>query len=181
MTTQRPRWPVVTGGRWTGPRRSVPSPALCFLRRWPVVPEECSLNVTCLDGSPCEGGPRGVNCSCQEGFAGQRWVWGLGRGLGERGELGGAGEVGYSPSESRVITVPDSPPLSLPGASKTILCCADECREAVAWRGFPECLARAPAPGPTAWGGCRGAGPEPLQTGSQPPGLYTGSPVLLGQ
>ncbi|KAM5331107.1 protein crumbs homolog 2 isoform 2-T3 [Glossophaga mutica] len=40
--------------------------------RWPVLPEECSLNVTCLDGSPCEGGPRGVNCSCQEGFAGQR-------------------------------------------------------------------------------------------------------------
>ncbi|XP_045702455.1 protein crumbs homolog 2 isoform X2 [Phyllostomus hastatus] len=40
--------------------------------RWPVVPEGCSLNVTCLDGSPCEGGPRGVNCSCQEGFAGQR-------------------------------------------------------------------------------------------------------------
>ncbi|XP_021564784.1 protein crumbs homolog 2 [Carlito syrichta] len=33
-----------------------------------VLPEECSLNVTC----PCEGGPRGANCSCQEDFAGQR-------------------------------------------------------------------------------------------------------------
>ncbi|XP_037020032.2 protein crumbs homolog 2 isoform X1 [Artibeus jamaicensis] len=40
--------------------------------RWPVVPEECSLNITCLAGGPCEDGPRGVNCSCQEGFAGQR-------------------------------------------------------------------------------------------------------------
>ncbi|KAM8801622.1 protein crumbs homolog 2 [Rhynchonycteris naso] len=40
--------------------------------RLPVLPQECSLNVTCLNGSPCEGGPRGANCSCQEGFAGQR-------------------------------------------------------------------------------------------------------------
>ncbi|XP_066223296.1 protein crumbs homolog 2 [Saccopteryx leptura] len=40
--------------------------------RLPVLPEECSLNVTCLNGSPCEGGPRGANCSCREGFAGQR-------------------------------------------------------------------------------------------------------------
>ncbi|XP_023615903.1 LOW QUALITY PROTEIN: protein crumbs homolog 2 [Myotis lucifugus] len=37
-------------------------------RRLPVLPEGCRLNVTC----PCEGGPQGANCSCQEGFAGQR-------------------------------------------------------------------------------------------------------------
>ncbi|XP_058998330.1 protein crumbs homolog 2 [Mustela lutreola] len=40
--------------------------------RSPVVPEECSLNFTCLNGGPCEGGPQGTNCSCQEGFGGQR-------------------------------------------------------------------------------------------------------------
>ncbi|MBZ3889584.1 Protein crumbs-like protein 2 [Sciurus carolinensis] len=40
--------------------------------RSPVLPEECSLNLTCLNGGPCERGPRGTNCSCQEGFAGQR-------------------------------------------------------------------------------------------------------------
>ncbi|XP_061055934.1 protein crumbs homolog 2 isoform X3 [Eubalaena glacialis] len=40
--------------------------------RLPVLPEECSLNVTCLSGGPCEGGPQGANCSCQESFAGQR-------------------------------------------------------------------------------------------------------------
>uniref|UniRef100_A0A673TNH0 Protein crumbs homolog 2 n=1 Tax=Suricata suricatta TaxID=37032 RepID=A0A673TNH0_SURSU len=40
--------------------------------RLPVLPEACSLNSTCLDGGPCEGGPRAANCSCQEGFAGQR-------------------------------------------------------------------------------------------------------------
>ncbi|KAM7094280.1 protein crumbs homolog 2 isoform 3-T3 [Molossus nigricans] len=40
--------------------------------RLPVLPEECSLNVTCLHGGPCEGGPQGANCSCQEGPAGQR-------------------------------------------------------------------------------------------------------------
>nr|KAF6433154.1 crumbs cell polarity complex component 2 [Molossus molossus] len=40
--------------------------------RLPVLPEECSLNVTCLHGSPCEGGPQGANCSCQDGPAGQR-------------------------------------------------------------------------------------------------------------
>ncbi|KAM5258744.1 protein crumbs homolog 2 isoform 1-T1 [Hipposideros larvatus] len=40
--------------------------------RVPVLPEECSLNFTCLNGSPCAGGPGGANCSCQEGFAGQR-------------------------------------------------------------------------------------------------------------
>uniref|UniRef100_A0A452RTS6 Crumbs cell polarity complex component 2 n=1 Tax=Ursus americanus TaxID=9643 RepID=A0A452RTS6_URSAM len=38
---------------------------------WPVLPEECGLNLTCLSG-PCEGGLPGANCSCQEGFAGQR-------------------------------------------------------------------------------------------------------------
>lgn len=60
---------------------------LYFLPRLPVLPEECSLNLTCLNGSPCEAGPRGANCSCQEGFAGQRWVWGLrpGRGPSECG------------------------------------------------------------------------------------------------
>ncbi|XP_058550158.1 protein crumbs homolog 2 isoform X2 [Neofelis nebulosa] len=40
--------------------------------RLPVLPEACSLNFTCLNGGPCEGGPRAANCSCQEGFAGQR-------------------------------------------------------------------------------------------------------------
>ncbi|XP_036187356.1 protein crumbs homolog 2 [Myotis myotis] len=40
--------------------------------RLPVLPEGCRLNVTCLNGTPCEGGPQGANCSCQEGFAGQR-------------------------------------------------------------------------------------------------------------
>lgn len=55
-----------------------PGQPLCFLLRLPVLPEECSLNVTCLDGGPCEGGPQGANCSCQESFAGQRWVWGPG-------------------------------------------------------------------------------------------------------
>ncbi|XP_040337122.1 protein crumbs homolog 2 [Herpailurus yagouaroundi] len=40
--------------------------------RLPVPPEACSLNFTCLNGGPCEGGPRAANCSCQEGFAGQR-------------------------------------------------------------------------------------------------------------
>ncbi|EPY89610.1 crumbs 2-like protein [Camelus ferus] len=38
----------------------------------PVPPEECSLNITCLSGGPCEGGPQGANCSCQESFAGRR-------------------------------------------------------------------------------------------------------------
>ncbi|XP_016066557.1 PREDICTED: protein crumbs homolog 2 [Miniopterus natalensis] len=36
------------------------------------LPEACSPNGTCLNGSPCEGGPRGANCSCQEGSSGQR-------------------------------------------------------------------------------------------------------------
>ncbi|XP_072816205.1 protein crumbs homolog 2 isoform X2 [Vicugna pacos] len=40
--------------------------------RLPVPPEECSLNITCLSGGPCEGGPQGANCSCQESFAGRR-------------------------------------------------------------------------------------------------------------
>ncbi|XP_075865142.1 protein crumbs homolog 2 [Microcebus murinus] len=40
--------------------------------RVPVLPEDCSLNLTCLHGGPCEGGPPGTNCSCQEGSAGQR-------------------------------------------------------------------------------------------------------------
>ena len=70
-----------TGGGGQAPV-SCPQSSSVLLPRWPVVPEECSLNVTCLNGSPCERGPRGANCSCQEGFASQRWVWGLGRGLG---------------------------------------------------------------------------------------------------
>nr|XP_045373545.1 protein crumbs homolog 2 [Camelus bactrianus] len=49
-----------------------PRGALCFLLRLPVPPEECSLNITCLSGGPCEGGPQGANCSCQESFAGRR-------------------------------------------------------------------------------------------------------------
>uniref|UniRef100_A0A8D2DKK3 Crumbs cell polarity complex component 2 n=1 Tax=Sciurus vulgaris TaxID=55149 RepID=A0A8D2DKK3_SCIVU len=40
--------------------------------RSPILPEECSLNLTCLNGGLCERGPRDTNCSCQEGFAGQR-------------------------------------------------------------------------------------------------------------
>ncbi|XP_015992915.2 protein crumbs homolog 2 isoform X2 [Rousettus aegyptiacus] len=40
--------------------------------RLPVLPEECSLNLTCLNGTPCDGGPRGANCSCQERPAGER-------------------------------------------------------------------------------------------------------------
>ncbi|GAB5580114.1 protein crumbs homolog 2 [Prionailurus iriomotensis] len=40
--------------------------------RLPVLPEACNLNFTCLNGGPCEGGPRAANCSCQEGFSGQR-------------------------------------------------------------------------------------------------------------
>lgn len=87
------------GFRWE-PQASCPQSSL-FLPRSPVLPEGCRLNVTCLDGSPCEGGPQGANCSCQEGFAGQRWVWGgAWRVAGECGELGRVGRVGYSPSES---------------------------------------------------------------------------------
>ncbi|XP_028743732.1 protein crumbs homolog 2 [Peromyscus leucopus] len=40
--------------------------------RVPVLPQGCSLNSTCKDGAPCEGGPLGTNCSCQEGLAGLR-------------------------------------------------------------------------------------------------------------
>ncbi|XP_075415171.1 protein crumbs homolog 2 [Tenrec ecaudatus] len=40
--------------------------------RLPVLPEECGLNVTCLNGGRCEVGPWGSNCSCQAGFAGRR-------------------------------------------------------------------------------------------------------------
>ncbi|KAK2492081.1 hypothetical protein MC885_017825 [Smutsia gigantea] len=40
--------------------------------RLPVLPEECSLNFTCLNGSSCEQGPLGANCSCPEVYAGQR-------------------------------------------------------------------------------------------------------------
>ena len=48
---------------------------LAFLCRLPVLPQGCNLNSTCKDGAPCEGGPLGTNCSCQEGLAGLRWVW----------------------------------------------------------------------------------------------------------
>lgn len=107
-----------------------PVRSLCFLPRSPVLPEECSLNFTCLNGGPCEGGPQGTNCSCQEGFGGQRWAWELGRG----GEPGSppdrADRVGCGPlitfSTLTVPTVPDGPPLSLelfpPRVSKAILC-----------------------------------------------------------
>uniref|UniRef100_A0A2K6M9P5 Crumbs cell polarity complex component 2 n=1 Tax=Rhinopithecus bieti TaxID=61621 RepID=A0A2K6M9P5_RHIBE len=40
--------------------------------RLPVSSKECNLNITCLDGSPCEGGSPAANCSCLEGLAGQR-------------------------------------------------------------------------------------------------------------
>uniref|UniRef100_A0A8C5L610 Protein crumbs homolog 2 n=1 Tax=Jaculus jaculus TaxID=51337 RepID=A0A8C5L610_JACJA len=40
--------------------------------RLPVLPKECSLNTTCLDGSLCQGEPQSTNCSCQEGLAGWR-------------------------------------------------------------------------------------------------------------
>ncbi|OBS70228.1 hypothetical protein A6R68_01231 [Neotoma lepida] len=40
--------------------------------RVPVLPQGCSLNSTCKDGTPCEGGPLGTNCSCQKGLVGLR-------------------------------------------------------------------------------------------------------------
>ncbi|XP_006834807.1 PREDICTED: protein crumbs homolog 2 [Chrysochloris asiatica] len=40
--------------------------------RLTILPEECGLNFTCLNGGRCQVGPWGTNCSCQEGFAGQR-------------------------------------------------------------------------------------------------------------
>nr|XP_003470687.1 LOW QUALITY PROTEIN: protein crumbs homolog 2 [Cavia porcellus] len=40
--------------------------------RLPILPEGCTLNLTCLNGGPCKAGPGGANCSCQEGSAGQR-------------------------------------------------------------------------------------------------------------
>ncbi|XP_036040973.1 protein crumbs homolog 2 isoform X2 [Onychomys torridus] len=40
--------------------------------RVPVLPQGCSLNSTCKDGDPCEGGPLGTNCSCKEGLTGLR-------------------------------------------------------------------------------------------------------------
>ncbi|XP_034519619.1 protein crumbs homolog 2 [Ailuropoda melanoleuca] len=64
-------WPAVALGAGPGPQRAAPSAASVLLPRWPILPEECGLNLTCLSG-PCEGGPPGANCSCQEGFAGQR-------------------------------------------------------------------------------------------------------------
>lgn len=52
-------------------------PALHLLCRMPVLPHPCSLNSTCKEGTPCESGPLGTNCSCQEGLVDLRWVWGL--------------------------------------------------------------------------------------------------------
>nr|XP_051711281.1 protein crumbs homolog 2 isoform X1 [Oryctolagus cuniculus] len=46
---------------FAGPRCSVP-----------VLAEGCSLNITCLDGGPCEAGPQATNCSCPEDLAGPR-------------------------------------------------------------------------------------------------------------
>ncbi|XP_052038371.1 protein crumbs homolog 2 [Apodemus sylvaticus] len=40
--------------------------------RWPIRPQGCHLNSTCKDGTPCEGGALGTNCSCQEGLVGLR-------------------------------------------------------------------------------------------------------------
>lgn len=120
LRTWRLRWPVVASVAG-GPARfpgCCPHPvrSLCFLPRSPVVPEECSLNFTCLNGGPCEGGPQGTNCSCQEAFGGQRWAWELGRGGGPRSAPGRADRVGYGPlltfSTLTVPTVPDGPPLS---------------------------------------------------------------------
>ncbi|EPQ16848.1 Crumbs like protein 2 [Myotis brandtii] len=71
MPTQGLCWPVLEGLRVGKPQASCPQSSL-FLPRSQVLPEGCRLNVTCPDGSPCEGGPQGANCSCQEGFAGQR-------------------------------------------------------------------------------------------------------------
>ncbi|XP_006158317.1 protein crumbs homolog 2 [Tupaia chinensis] len=51
------------------PQRSCTSSAS---QRLPVLPGECSLNVTCLSDGPCEGGLQSANCSCQEGFGGRR-------------------------------------------------------------------------------------------------------------
>nr|XP_021489017.1 protein crumbs homolog 2 [Meriones unguiculatus] len=41
----------------------------CSLR---ILPQGCTLNSTCKDGTPCEAGPLGTNCSCQEGLVGLR-------------------------------------------------------------------------------------------------------------
>uniref|UniRef100_A0A8C9M9G5 Crumbs cell polarity complex component 2 n=1 Tax=Panthera tigris altaica TaxID=74533 RepID=A0A8C9M9G5_PANTA len=66
-------------GRVVWPDFPLPQAQILRLGTWflfqgelPVLPEACSLNFTCLNGGPCEGGPRAANCSCQEGFAGQR-------------------------------------------------------------------------------------------------------------
>lgn len=116
---------------------------LCFLPRLPVLPEECSLNFTCLNGGPCEGGPQGANCSCRGGFAGQRWAWDPGGG-GPGSPPGRTGRVGCGSlltfSALTVPTVPDGPPLSLeffpPGVPKAILCYAVTGGEVAAWWWF---------------------------------------------
>lgn len=63
------------GVGWARSRVPDPSPAPVLSLRLPVPPEGCGLNITCLNGGRCEEGPQGANCSCQESFAGQRWVW----------------------------------------------------------------------------------------------------------
>lgn len=160
----------------------------CSLPRLPVLPEECSLNLTCLNGTPCDGGPRGANCSCQERPAGERWVRGLrsGRGASECGELGMTGEVGCSPSGASLWSQCQavSPSLSRElfplGTSGTILCCAGACGEAVAWWWFLEPLVQ-PTRVRTPWGDCTGAGPAPAPgRGSAPTGLDAGSPCASG-
>jgi hypothetical protein len=61
-------WPADSGLGWARSQQCVlPCPALRSPPRLPVLPE-CSLNSTC----PCEVGPQGTNCSCQEAFSGQR-------------------------------------------------------------------------------------------------------------
>lgn len=139
----------LSAGRWARSQVSCPPvQPRCFLPRLPVLPEECSLNLTCLNGSPCEQGPLGANCSCPEVYAGQRWVWGPGatevgrwcEGLGRVAPgsppvRGGA--VGCEPlftSVLTVISVPDSPLCHLSSSfwgfqDKEGLCYADTCRE----------------------------------------------------
>lgn len=56
------------------------SSGLALLCRLRILPQGCSLNSTCKDGTPCESGPLGTNCSCQEGLVGLRWVRGAGPG-----------------------------------------------------------------------------------------------------
>lgn len=167
-------WPAVALGAGPGPQRAAPSAASVLLPRWPILPEECGLNLTCLSG-PCEGGPPGANCSCQEGFAGQRWAWVLGAGQGGAPGPLQSGPAGWgvdpcSPSQPSVTTGPDGPPLSLeffsPGVPEAILCYA------VPWgsSGLVVVLRASPSAHcvRTAQGDCESAGSGPTAERRRP-------------